>query len=62
MRGYPGGAKEEGIDASKVAQLIIFVNKPKQDHLFQLGAIQARGSYQQGDWSRMSPERVLSDD
>ena len=60
MRGYPGGdVKENGVDASHITQLIVFVSKPKQDHLFQLGAIRAQGTYQQGDWSSMSADEFF---
>ncbi len=57
MRGYPGGyAKEKGIETNKVTQLIIFVNKPKQDHAFQLGTICAAGTATAPTWLEMSPD------
>ncbi len=57
MRGYPGGyAKEKGVDTTKITQLIIFINKPKQDHAFQLGTIRATGNSISANWLRMSPE------
>ena len=55
MRGYPGGfAKGKGIDSSKITQLIIFINKPKQDHTFQLGTIRAAGEAPSATWLQKS--------
>ncbi len=59
MRGYPGGVKEQGIDVSRVTQLIVFVNKPTRDHSFRLSTIRANGSYDQGSWSGMSPDEFF---
>ncbi len=59
MRGYPGGAKPNGIDVTEVTQVIVYVDKPTHDHSFQLSEIRARGSYPQGDWSRMSAEEFF---
>jgi len=60
MRGYPGGyAKDDGLDASKITQLIVFVSRPENDHLFQLGDIQATGTHEQGQWVSMTPEQFF---
>ncbi|MBI3831800.1 MAG: beta-galactosidase [Planctomycetes bacterium] len=44
MRGKPGGSADS-YDATKTNQLIVFVNQPSEDHLFELGPIRACGSY-----------------
>ena len=59
MRGYPGGAKENGVDVSRITQLIIFVSKPKQEHRFQLSGIRAQGAYHQGVWSSMPADKFF---
>jgi hypothetical protein len=44
MRGYPGGLdKEHGINTAKVNQLVIFVDKPKAEHVFEIADIRAGG-------------------
>jgi hypothetical protein len=47
MRGYPGGSEgEKGtIDAKGVTQLLVFVPRPKEDHLFEIDNIRVGGSY-----------------
>ncbi len=60
MRGYPGGyAKEDGLDVSQITQLVAFVNRPKEDHAFQFGDIQAIGSHEQGNWVSMTPDEFF---
>ena len=60
MRGYPGGyTKEDGLDASKITQLIIFVSRPQVDHAFQLGDIQASGVHEQANWLAMTPDEFF---
>lgn len=60
MRGYPGGyAKEKGINTSEVTQLIVFVNKPKHDHVFQVGDIRATGIARESSWIDMSPDEFF---
>ncbi|MCD6508361.1 beta-galactosidase [Candidatus Poribacteria bacterium] len=57
MRGYPGGmVKEGGIDASDITQLLLFVNRPETDHLFEITSPRAVGPYSQPEWLNMSPE------
>jgi Beta-galactosidase len=47
MRGYPVGLGGSGtIDPSRITQLVIFVNQPRADHLFDLRDIRATGTYQ----------------
>ncbi|MFQ5869898.1 MAG: beta-galactosidase [Candidatus Zixiibacteriota bacterium] len=54
MRGYPGGlSKEKGIDASIINQLIVFVNNPTADHVFEISDIRAGGSYVPPKWLSM---------
>lgn len=60
MRGYPGGyAKESGIDASQVTQLIIFVNKPDEDYAFQLSAIRALRAADTPSWLTLSTDQFF---
>jgi len=54
MRGYPGGlSKKEGLDASIISQLLIFVHKPTIDYSFEVSNIRAGGSYVSHDWLSM---------
>jgi hypothetical protein len=60
MRGYPGGYdKDKGLDASQISQLIIFLNKPQQDHVFQIGSIRALGSFKTPGWLTKSPDEFF---
>lgn len=60
MRGYPGGmVKEEGVDASNVTQLILFVSHPQTDHLFEIENLRAIGRYEPPKWLEMSPEEFF---
>ncbi len=60
MRGYPGGyAKEDGLDASRVTQIIIFLSRPAEDCSFQLGPISAEGSPAPEAWLSMPPEKFF---
>ena len=60
MRGFPGGyAKDDGLDVSRVTQLIAFVNRPQEDHSFQFGDIQAIGAHEQGNWVSMTPDEFF---
>jgi hypothetical protein len=46
MRGYPQFADARGsIDARNVTQLLVFVPKPKEDHVFEIGHIRAGGTH-----------------
>ncbi len=46
MRGHPGGAaKEPTIDPSHVTQVLVFLSKPKVEHLFDLDNIRLAGQY-----------------
>ncbi len=46
MVGYPGKWGRAGtIDASNVTQIIVFIAKPSEDHLFEIASIEAAGSY-----------------
>jgi len=54
MRGYPGGlVKEKGIDAENITQLVIFVSKPSEEHIFEISNIRADGSYSSPEWLSM---------
>ncbi len=60
MRGFPGGyVKEDGLDASQITQLIVFVSRPNEDHVFQLGDIQAGGAHEQDRWVTMTPDEFF---
>ena len=46
MVGYPVAAGVNGtIDPANVTQLLVFVDKPKEDHLFEIADIRATGAY-----------------
>ena len=46
MRGYPVAAKAEGtIDPARITQLLVFVSKPAEDHVFELDAVRAEGTH-----------------
>ena len=46
MRGYPAAYGGRGaIDVTQVTQLLFFVGKPEADHVFEIGAIRATGTY-----------------
>jgi hypothetical protein len=46
MRGYPVGTQAGGgFNPAKVTQLLVFVNRPTEDHLFEVDAIRATGTY-----------------
>jgi hypothetical protein len=52
MRGNPPGFGDQGgIDTANITQLIVFVPKPKEDHLFEVGAVRASGTYQAPPWA-----------
>ena len=60
MRGYPGGyAKEDGLDASRVTQILIFLSRPAEDCSFQLGPISAEGGREPEAWLSMPPEKFF---
>ena len=60
MRGYPGGlAKEGGIDASIINQLLISVKKPTVDHSFEISNIRAGGSYTTPEWLSMDEDEFF---
>ncbi len=57
MRGLPGGLdKERGVEASHIIHLIIFVNKPDQDHAFQISDVRATGCYEALDASLLDAD------
>lgn len=46
MRGYPVASGGPGtIDPTNIAQLVIFVAKPREDHAFELDDVRATGSF-----------------
>ena len=47
MRGYPGGGQggEGTIEAENVIQLLVFVPRPKDDHVFEIRNIRVGGAY-----------------
>jgi hypothetical protein len=45
MRGYPEGYGERlGIDPAKINQVIVFLSKPRADHVFEIAGLRAAGS------------------
>ncbi len=59
MRGFPGGAKENGIDPRHISRLIIFLNEPRREHAFLLRDIRARGRHQADQWTAWSPSEFF---
>lgn len=60
MRGYPGGLdKDKGIDPARAARVLVFVARPKEDHVFEIGAIRAEGAYETPAWVGMTPEEFF---
>jgi hypothetical protein len=60
MRGYPGGmVKEEGVDASNITQVILFVSHPETDHVFEIENLRAVGRYKPPKWLSMPPEKFF---
>jgi hypothetical protein len=57
MRGYPGGyTAEGGLDPTRIVQFIIFLNRPREDHAFEIGPIAAEGRQEHVRWISMTPE------
>ncbi len=55
MRGNPPGFGDPGgIDTANVTQLIVFVPKPGEDHLFEIDSVRATGTYQPPPWAGKS--------
>ena len=49
MRGYPEGWDPKGgLDPSNVTQLVVFVNRPKADQVFEIAAVRAAAPVPQG--------------
>jgi len=59
MRGYPSEAQGSRgvIDVKRVTQLLVFVPRPKQDHLFEIDNIRVAGTYVP---PKIDPEKVRS--
>ncbi len=46
LRGYPVSAGGPGtVNASNITQILLFVNQPKEVHVFEIGELRASGSY-----------------
>lgn len=46
LRGYPVSAGGPGtVNASNITQILLFVNQPKEVHVFEIGEVRAGGSY-----------------
>ncbi|HNR99425.1 MAG TPA: beta-galactosidase [Planctomycetota bacterium] len=60
MRGYPGGyVKDDGLDAARVTQILVFVSRPSDDRMFQLGPIAAEGTHAPESWLSLPPEKFF---
>ncbi len=59
MRGYPGGFKEDGVDAENIDQILVFVGRPSQDHAFEIDNLLARGDYDPPRWLSATPEEFF---
>ena len=52
MRGYPGHfSTDHGIAAGRVDQVVVFIAKPKQDHVIEIAQLQADGNCESAIWS-----------
>ncbi|MHC4830155.1 MAG: fimbrial biogenesis chaperone [Planctomycetota bacterium] len=58
MRGLPGGYRpgEKTIDPARIIQLIVFTNRPDQDHAFEIDAVRAGGSFVEPAWVSKPPK------
>jgi hypothetical protein len=55
MRGNPPGFGDQGgIDTANITQLLVFVPKPKEDHLIEIDSVRATGAYQASPWTRLT--------
>jgi hypothetical protein len=46
LRGYPVGAGgDDTVDPARINQFLVFVNQPKEDHVFELLELRAAGAY-----------------
>ena len=43
MRGQPWGKESHGVDPARVSKVMLFLNKPGEDHAFEIGPIRAEG-------------------
>jgi glycosyl hydrolase family 42 (putative beta-galactosidase) len=60
MRGYPSGfGGAHGIDPAGVTQLVVFVPRPKADHLFEIDNVRARGRYVGPPAEQLDPDRFF---
>ncbi len=60
MRGYPGGmSKDKGLDTHQINQLLIFVDKPKQNHSFQVADIRPAGRAVTATWISMDADQFF---
>lgn len=51
MRGYPGSlSKEKGLNAQRIDQVSIFVNRPEKDHVIEIANLRADGSFDGSIW------------
>ena len=51
MRGYPDQlVHDKGIDPSRIDQILIFSNQPKQNHVIEIGDIRMGGKYEGKIW------------
>jgi len=53
MRGTPGGS--EKLDPANVTQLVVFVAKPKRDHMFEISNVRAGGTLELIDAKKFFP-------
>lgn len=60
MRGYPAHfAKDKGIDPRHVEQIIVFVNKPNQDHVIEIEQIRSSGECDDTCWYTEPVEKLF---
>ena len=60
MRGDPFGATSaNGIDPANVTQLLVFVPKPKADHVFEIDNVRAEGHYEIPAAAKIDPAKFF---
>ncbi|MEE9492104.1 MAG: beta-galactosidase [Gammaproteobacteria bacterium] len=59
MDSYPQGLDPDGIRPTIISNLVIFLVQPSHPHQFEIGPVQAVGSYQLKPWETMSSKEFF---